>query len=327
MTCLRLALSHHRLLRTAVGQGASAEDDTFDALLSFVAAARASCRRGPSRRNLSLQALLVLRTLFEKPDLLDEEELFALVDALRQLTQAQHRHLEVAAALLDLSSASVLPALDACPAASNPRDCFLVILTAYATLQHEGRFNEGVTQALARLLLECSKGPRRGWVRFTVDGRTFTAPEFARRFLGSSYDSVRSLAAEQVALLLEGRDPASLHSLLPLLTPHLDGDPSKEDERQAGCLVFAVALAGAGIALGPSVGGCAVYALVEAVGDRSVPYDTVAKALGLSPDCPGVAWGGVHVAYVVHRWLRQGRPLQNLPFQALGCASAKQFLE
>ncbi|KAG0433051.1 hypothetical protein HPB47_020275, partial [Ixodes persulcatus] len=152
MTCLRLALSHHRLLRTAVGQGASAEDDTFDALLSFVAAAKSQLSPW------SIQtALLVLRTLFEKPDLLDEEELFALVDALRQLTQAQHRHLEVAAALLDLSSASVLPALDACSAGSNPRDCFLVILTAYATLQHEGRFNEGVTQALARLLLECSK--------------------------------------------------------------------------------------------------------------------------------------------------------------------------
>lgn len=40
MTCLRLALSHHRLLRTAMGQGASAEDDIFDALLSFVAAAK-----------------------------------------------------------------------------------------------------------------------------------------------------------------------------------------------------------------------------------------------------------------------------------------------
>ncbi|EEC16512.1 hypothetical protein IscW_ISCW012281 [Ixodes scapularis] len=351
MTCLRLALSHHRLLRTAMGQGASAEDDIFDALLSFVAAAKsqlspwsiqtvrafwecpfkAACRVSEVEvlavEGSVKSALLVLRTLFEKPDLLDEEELFALVDALRQLTQAQHRHLEVAAALLDLSSASVLPALDACPAASNSRHCFLVILAAYATLQHDGRFNEGVTQALARLLLECSKGPRRGWVRFTVDGRTFAAPEFARRFLGSGYDSVRSLAAEQVALLLEGRDPASLQSLLPLLTPHLDVDPSKEDERQAGCLVFAVALASAGIALGPSVGGCAVHALVEAVRDRSVPYDMVAKALGLSPDCPGRAWGGAHVAYVVHRWLRQGRPLQNLPFQALGRASAKQFLE
>lgn len=53
--------------------------------------------------------------------------------------------------------------------------------------------------------------------------------------------------------------------------------PSKEDERQAGCLVFAVALASAGIALGPSVGGCAVHALVEAVRDCSVPYDMVAK--------------------------------------------------
>ncbi|CAN7987996.1 unnamed protein product, partial [Ixodes hexagonus] len=359
MSSLRLALSHHcLLLHAATGRGALTEDDTFASLLSFVTAAKSqlspwtiqtvsidlwwrhACAELLVKLVLSdialgrmcqgdvfLQALLVLRTLFEKSDLLDENELFALIDALRQLMQAQHRELEVASALLDLASASILPALDACPEGSDPRNCFLVILEAYATLQHKGSCNEGVTLAFAKLLLECSKEPRRGWVCLTVDGRTFTAPEFARRFLGSCYDSVRSLAAQQVALLLEGRDPAAFQSVLALLSPHLDVDPSKADERHAGCLVFSVALASAGIALGPSVGGCAVHALVEAVRDCSVPHDMVAKVLGLSPDCSGVPWGGAHVPYVVHRWLKQKRPLQHLPFQALGCSSAKQFLE
>lgn len=128
MTALRLALSHHWILRLATGvNGArTLEENLFPKLLGFVTVAARS-RLSPSTIQM---ALLVLEMLLERSDLLDAQELFHLVDTLRQLMQARHRQLDVAAALLGLATLC-LPALTKSGLNSEPRRCFLVILEAY----------------------------------------------------------------------------------------------------------------------------------------------------------------------------------------------------
>lgn len=68
--------------------------------------------------------------------------------------------------------------------------------------------------------------PNSSWVRLTVDGQPVSVLQYTLRFLGSSHDSVRTLAAENVAVFLSGQHPASLQALLPLLYKHLEADVS-----------------------------------------------------------------------------------------------------
>lgn len=55
-----------------------------------------------------------------------------------------------------------------------------------------------------------------------MDGSTLRACEFGWRLLSSPYDSVRTLVAGRVDLLLEGKDTGRVLQLLPLLATHLD---------------------------------------------------------------------------------------------------------
>ncbi|XP_072145130.1 uncharacterized protein [Dermacentor andersoni] len=167
-----------------------------------------------------------------------------------------------------------------------------------------------------------STEPNSSWVRLTVDGQPVSVLQYTLRFLGSSHDSVRTLAAENVAVFLSGQHPASLQALLPLLYKHLEADVSREDEHYSGCLVFASALANAAIALGPHLGGMATTLVVQAVRDRGLPDTLAAKVLGFADTKP---WAEGHLPAVVYHWLRRGLPLAELPVTALGCPLPTQF--
>lgn len=308
---LRTALSYFCLSRHVAGRGA------FDQLLHVLQKAA----RWLSAWNIQA-ALLVLRVLLERAKLLTEAELFLLVDALRELMKVHCRQLDVSTALLEVARLCV-PALSSCTHAEL-RQCFLVVLEAYAALLSQGILNEAASSAFLRLLLDCLQEPARSQVRLTVEGQLVSVLEYTLRFLGSNHDSVRTLAAEKVALFLSGQQPVSLQSMLPLLSKHLEADVSKEDEHYSGCLVYATALANAAIALGPHRGGKAVAVLLRAVQDRGLPSVLAAKVLGFA-DSKQEPWAMVHLPAVVYYWLKQGLPLDLLPITALGCSSATQF--
>ncbi|KAL1414365.1 hypothetical protein MTO96_030371 [Rhipicephalus appendiculatus] len=305
LAVLRTALSYFCLSRRVAGRGA------FDQLL---------------------QALLVLRMLLERATLLTEAELFSLVDALRELMKVHCRQLDVSTALLELARLCV-PALSSWTH-SELRQCFLVVLEAYAALLSQGILNEAASLAFLRLLGEFSlfqvrccetmQEPSRSRVCLTVDRQPVSMLEYTLRFLGSNHDSVRTLAAQNVAVFLSGQKPVRLQSLLPLLSKHLGADLSKKDEHYSGCLVYATALANAAIALGPHRGGKAVAVLLQAIRDRSLPSKLAAKVLGFA-DSKQEPWAVVHLPAVVYYWLKQGLPLDELPIMALGCSSATQF--
>lgn len=312
LAVLRIALSYFCLGRRA----AAAAGGALDLLLQLLEEAA----RGLGAWSIQA-ALQVLRMLLERAELLTEAELFSLVDALRELMKVHCRQLDVSAALLELARLCVQP-LNRRVAGTELRHCFLVVLDAYAALLSQGILNEAVSLAFLRLLLECLQEPSSSWVRLTVDGQPVSVLQYTLRFLGSSYDSVRTLAAENVAVFLRGQQPASLQALLPLLYKHLEADVSREDEYRSGCLVFATALANAAIALGPHLGGTATALVVQAVRDRGLPDTLAAKVLGFAD---ADRWAEVHLPAVVYHWLRRGLPLAELPVTALGCSSATQF--
>ncbi|XP_037579147.2 serine-protein kinase ATM [Dermacentor silvarum] len=312
LAVLRIALSYFCLGRRA----AAAAGGALDLLLQLLEEAA----RGLSAWSIQA-ALQVLRMLLERAELLNEAELFSLVDALRELMKVHCRQLDVSAALLELARLCV-PALNRRVAGTELRHCFLVVLDAYTALLSQGILNEAVSLAFLRLLLECLQEPSSSWVRLTVDGQPVSVLQYTLRFLGSSHDSVRTLAAENMAVFLRGQQPASLQALLPLLYKHLEADVSREDEHHSGCLVFATALANAAIALGPHLGGTATALVLQAVRDRGLPDTLAAKVLGFAHADP---WAEVHLPAVVYHWLRRGLPLAELPVSALGCSSATQF--
>lgn len=311
LAVLRVALSYFCLGRRAAAAGGA-----LDLLLQLLEEAA----RGLSAWSIQA-ALQVLRMLLERAELLTEAELFSLVDALRELMKVHCRQLDVSAALLELARLCV-PALNRRVAGTELRHCFLVVLDAYTALLSQGILNEAVSLAFLRLLLECLQEPSSSWVRLTVDGQPVSVLQYTLRFLGSLHDSVRTLAAENVAVFLRGQQPASLQALLPLLYKHLEADVSREDEHHSGCLVFATALANAAIALGPHLGGTATALVLQAVRDRGLPDTLAAKVLGFAHADP---WAEVHLPAVVYHWLRRGLPLAELPVTALGCSSATQF--
>ncbi|XP_070394356.1 serine-protein kinase ATM isoform X4 [Dermacentor albipictus] len=313
LAVLRIALSYFCLSRRAAAAGGA-----FGPLLQLLQEAA----QGLSAWSIQA-ALQVLRMLLERAELLTEAELFSLVDALRELMKVHCRQLDVSAALLELARLCV-PALNRWGAGTHSelRHCFLVVLDAYAALLSQGILNEPVSLAFLRLLLECLQEPSSSWVRLTVDGQPVSVLQYTLRFLGSSHDSVRTLAAENVAVFLSGQHPASLQALLPLLYKHLEADVSREDEHYSGCLVFATALANAAIALGPHLGGMATTLVLQAVRDRGLPDTLAAKVLGFAHIKP---WAEGHLPAVVYHWLRRGLPLAELPVAALGCPLPTQF--
>ncbi|KAK8756671.1 hypothetical protein V5799_000627 [Amblyomma americanum] len=322
LASLRIGLCHFLLSRRVTGVVGSSEH-TFEMLLHLLKAAE----KNLTAWNIQA-ALLALRMLLEHVELMAEPELFSVLDALRQLMKVHYRQLDVLAALLDVAKLCV-PAVNRYTADSEVKSCFQVILQAYATLLGEGILNEAVCAAFLRLLLECSQAQGQSWLQLQVDGHSASPLDFAIRFLGSPYDSVRTLAAQSMAVFLKGGDPASLDALLPHIDKHLRAEVKSEDEHLSACLVLATALANAALALGPHLGGVATVALLQAVRDSGLPATLAAKVLGCAPG-EGTSrdpWSMAHLPCVVHLWLKQDLPLGELPLAALGSSSPTQFLQ